>query len=204
MPTFPPDTLDALLGPALKARVAELELHRGQLLFLQDQVPRRMYFILEGEVVLERCDERGAPVVLQRVGKGLVAEASLQAERYHCDARVSVAGRALWLPRTLLHEALCADAAFALRWISMLGTEVRRLRSRCERLSLNGVAARLLHLIETEGSGGVLPLPSGLKSLATELAVTHEALYRTVARLERDGALRRNAGCILLRQAAPL
>jgi DNA-binding GntR family transcriptional regulator len=39
-----------------------------------------------------------------------------------------------------------------------------------------------------------LALGSGLKSLAAELGVTHEALYRTVADLERSGILVRRDG----------
>ena len=76
----------------------------------------------------------------------------------------------------------------------MLNAEVRRLRAQCERMSLKGVGERLLHLVATEGVDGVLPIGSGLKSLATELAVSHEALYRAVAALEKDGVLARDAG----------
>ncbi len=56
---------------------------------------------------------------------------------------------------------------------------------------MKGVKERLLHLIETEGGDGRMPLGSGLKSMASELGVTHEALYRAVAELEKNGALRR-------------
>ena len=60
-----------------------------------------------------------------------------------------------------------------------------------ERLSMRGVKERLLHLIETDGDAGPLPLGSGLKSMAAELGVSHEALYRAVADLEKKGILRR-------------
>lgn len=188
------DEIDALLPPALKAQLTELALSRGEYLFRQGQGPRRMYLVLHGEVLLERPGESGAAVTLQRVRGGFVAEASLQAERYHCDALVAAPGAALWLPLEVLRAQLSEDGAFALRWIGMLSGEVRRLRAQCERLSFNSVSERLLHLIETEGAQGWLSLPRGLKSLAPELAVTHEALYRTAARLERDGVIRRD-GC---------
>lgn len=199
MPSDVPDLLDALLPSELKTGLAEVALSRGERLFLRGQVPQRMYFVLHGEVVLERPGESGAAVVLQRVRSGFIAEASLQSEGYHCDAVVTVSGVALALSLRLLRSHLAADSAFALRWIGMLNGEVRRLRAQCERLSLNAVAARLLHLVETEGTAGVLPVPSGLKSLAPELAVTHEALYRAVARLEREGLIRREAQALVLR-----
>jgi hypothetical protein len=53
-------------------------------------------------------------------------------------------------------------------------------------------------MIETEGMDGRLRIESGLKSLAAELAVTHEALYRAVAALERDSAVYRKQGFIAL------
>jgi DNA-binding IclR family transcriptional regulator len=80
----------------------------------------------------------------------------------------------------------------------MLSREVRRLRMQCERLSLHKVQDRRLHLLETEGKDGQYPLGSGLKSLAGELGVTHEALYRCVASMEKQGILRREDGRLSL------
>jgi hypothetical protein len=42
-------------------------------------------------------------------------------------------------------------------------------------------------------------LGAGLKLMASELGVTHEALYRTVAGLEKQGVLRREDGQIGIR-----
>ena len=82
----------------------------------------------------------------------------------------------------------------------MLNAELRRLRLQCERLALNRVQDRLLHLIETEGQGGRLPLGAGLKSLAGQLGVTHEALYRCVAGMEKSQYLRREGAALVLAQ----
>lgn len=196
-PTLP-DTLRKLLPANLVALTANVDLHKGKRLFLQRQRPRHMYFVVTGEIVLERMGEQGDPAVLQRVRQGFVAEASLQSGSYHCDAVVIAPGQAVALPIEPLRAALATDSTFALRWIAMLNAEVRRLRTQCERMSLKGVGERLLHMIETEGVEGQLGIASGLKSLATELAVTHEALYRTLAAMEKDGVLMREAGVITL------
>ena len=95
-----------------------------------------------------------------------------------------------------IKQSLLTDPAFAMRWMAMLNRELRRLRAQCERLSIKGVKGRLLHLIETEGESGFLQLRAGLKSLASELAVSHEALYRTVAELEKQQVLRRDGARI--------
>ena len=80
----------------------------------------------------------------------------------------------------------------------MLNQEVRRLRLQCERLSLKSVKDRVLHLIHTEGKNGQYHVNTGLKSLAGELGVTHEALYRTLASLEKNAELSREDGLLML------
>lgn len=81
----------------------------------------------------------------------------------------------------------------------MLSGEVRRLRLANERLRLLKVQDRLLHRIETEGSQRSYALDCTLKQLAQQLAVTHEALHRALAALERTQQIERSGGEIRLR-----
>ena len=78
----------------------------------------------------------------------------------------------------------------------MLNQEVRRLRLHCERLSMKSVKDRVLHLINTEGQNGSYTASTGLKSLAGELGVTHEALYRTLAALVNAKIIQRDQGVL--------
>lgn len=188
--------LQGLLPIALKPLCTQSHCVKGDLLFERGKKPERMFYVAGGEVVLQRPGSRGENVVLQRARQGFVAEASLQSARYHCDAVVTASGDLVGIPIEPIKTALLTDPAFAMRWIGMLNRELVRLRLQCERLSIKGVRDRLLHLIETEGQGGRLPLGAGLKSMAAELGVTHEALYRTVADLEKQGRLRREDGHI--------
>ena len=102
------------------------------------------------------------------------------------------------MPVAALRAALASDPAFASRWIGMLNREVRRLRLQCERLALHRVQDRVLYLLATEGEAGCYPVPGGLKSLAAELGVTHEALYRALAALDQAGRLAREDGVLRL------
>jgi CRP-like cAMP-binding protein len=197
-----PDELHALLPAALHGRCERQAHARGAVLFHTGRRPAAMYFVDRGEVLLQRIGEDGDLLVLQRTRHGFVGEASLQAERYHCDAVVAADALLTRIPRQALLDALTTDAAFALRWIGMLNTELRRLRQQCERLGLRTVQARLLHLVRTEGGADGLDIGSGLKTLASSLGVTQEALYRSVAALERQGRLARRDGRLRL-QTAP-
>jgi CRP-like cAMP-binding protein len=188
--------LQSLLPAALRPLCTRSRHAKGDFLFRQGGRPERMFYVADGEVILQRAGSHGEQVVLQRARQGFVAEASLQSSKYHCDAVVTVSGVIVSLPVESIQQALLADSEFARRWIAMLNHELMRLRLRCERLSMKGVRHRLLHLIATEGQGGKLPMGAGLKTVAADLGVTHEALYRTVAELEKRGVLRRENGKI--------
>lgn len=189
-PPLPPALHDLLPGD-LQLACTWLKCKRGDQLFTQRKRPQQMLYVVRGEVVLQRLGVQGENVILQRVRQGFVAEASLQSSSYHCDAVVTLAGDLIAIPIDPIRKALLEDRAFAMHWIGMLNQELKRLRAQCERLSLKRVRDRLLHLIETEGTGRSLSFNAGLKSVASELGVTHEALYRTVSELEKQGLLQR-------------
>ncbi|MFH0935050.1 MAG: Crp/Fnr family transcriptional regulator [Pseudomonadota bacterium] len=196
-PILPP-ALAELLPASLHGLCETVTLGKGNYLFRAGRKPVGMYFVVSGELTLERPGAQGEAVILQRMRQGFAAEASLQSPTYHCDAKAVADTTIVRVPIRQLRVLLEQDTAFALRWIGMLNRELKRLRLQCERLSLNTVQDRLLHLIETEGKNGRYPLSSGLKSLARELGVTHEALYRCVASLEKGGKLQRVGGDLLL------
>ena len=198
MKTFP-QAFKQLLPASLHGQ-CKLEVHpAGTALFLTGEPPRWMFFVLAGEVVLERHGMEGQQACLQRCQGGFVGEASLTSSRYHCDGRTSVDTQVAKVPIPALRQALRNDAAFAERWIAMLSREVRQLRLQNERLSLPKVQDRLLHLIETEGTDGRYALSCSVKDLAKQLAVTHESLYRAIARLVEVGRIERWDGFLALK-----
>ena len=171
---------------------------KHQRLFLTGERPHWMFFVVSGEVTLERTGLQGEPVVLQRTRLGFVSEASLKVSKYHCDALAITDTTVIKVPAKELAATLDRDADFASRWINMLNAEVKRLRLHCERLSMKSLKDRVLHLINTEGVNGEYQVNTGLKSLAGELGVTHEALYRTLATLEKIKTIRREEGLLVL------
>ena len=92
---------------------------------------------------------------------------------------------------------------FASTWAVRLAHSLRRVFARYERRSLKTARERLLHFVVTESRGRpYLDLPHTLASLAGELGLTRESLYRTLALLERDGIVRRE-GKRLVMPSAP-
>ena len=193
-----PPNLKTLLPFNLHPLCSGAYYKKQERLFLTDQVPQWMFFVIAGEVTLERIGHQGESVVLQRIRMGFVSEASISVSHYHCDAVSITDTNVIKVPIKELAASLDHDPSLASRWIHMLNSEVRKLRLHCERLSMKSVKDRLLHLIQTEGSSGHYAVPSGLKTLAGELGVTHEALYRAIAELEKKGLLHKSDGDLVL------
>jgi len=193
-----PETLKALLPSDVQSLCDAALIKKNERVFLAGTIPFWMYYVISGEVTLERSGLHGESVVLQRTRQGFVSEASLKVSRYRCDAIAIDDTHVIKVPVKAIASALDADVAFAGRWINMLNTEIRRLRLHLERLSMKSIRERLIHMIETEGKAGQFATPSGIKTLAGELGITHEALYRTISKLESDKVLRRDANYLTL------
>lgn len=166
---------------------------KGDTVFRLGDAARAVYYLLDGEVHLLRNGPDGGTVILHRaLPRGFFAEASLNAERYHCTALCVRASRVLVLPRNVLRRQLEQDSDFALDWVSGLCTELRRQRSTVERLQLRGAEARVRHYLLTEGdAAGGLELRCTVSHWADLLGLTRETLYRTLARMEARGDLDR-------------
>jgi CRP-like cAMP-binding protein len=193
-----PDALKILLPEGIQYYCEGAQIRKNELVFMAGTLPKWMFYVISGEVILERNGLHGESVVLQRTRKGFISEASLNASHYHCSAVALKDTNLIKLPVNVLNHFLEIDSAFAGRWIKMLNGEVRRLRLHLERLSMKSIRERLMHLIETEGCDGQYATPSGLKTIAGELGVTHEALYRVVSTLELENILRRNSSNLIL------
>ena len=197
MELYIPELLKELLPKGLLGQCHAHHFEKGDYLFHQGEKPEYMFFIVSGEAVLTRMSSHGEPTTLQRCKGGFLSEASLLTDAYHCDAIVTNSGQAITLPIKSLRDAL-TDSKFSIKWVQLLSKEIMRLRTQSERLGLKDIRSKLIHLIETEGKQGVLTLQSDFKSMASEIGVTHEALYRAIASLEKEGLLRKQSNSLEL------
>lgn len=177
----------SFLPSSLRAVTVVHDFDRGETVFRRGARPQAVYFLLTGEVRLVRRSRAGNEVVLQRMRRGFFAEASLESGAYHCDAVAVLPSKVLRIPLTATRKALDNDSAFRRAWIAHLSRELRRARAQGERLALKSARERIFHYLESEGSDGVVTLAMSRKAWAAELGLTHETLYRTLARLEAEG-----------------
>jgi CRP/FNR family transcriptional regulator, dissimilatory nitrate respiration regulator len=194
-PTSYPQVLEQL-----RERCSERDYARGEAVFRPGDNAVAVYFLLEGEVHLQRHGPGGETVILHRVrGQGFFAEASLNAAHYHCTALCTEPSTVLAVPRDLLREHLAGDPEFALAWVASLCTQLRSHRATVERLQLRGAEARIRHYLLTDGTPpGELELTFTLTHWADLLGLTRETLYRTLARMESEGTLARSGNRLRL------
>lgn len=152
---------------------------KGHYLFHQGDAITSMFLIEAGEALLLRRHRNGNAVVLQRATKGsCLAEASLFAAHYHCDATASTRLQVRTIAREIITNLFEGDMMFAKSWAGHLADEVRRSRLRAELLSLKTVSERLDAWIADNGS---IPAKGNWKAIATEIGTSAEALYREMA-----------------------
>ena len=158
----------------------------GTYLFHAGDPVQFVHVILCGAVRLERLQVHGQVMCFQRARPGdVLAEASIYADAYHCDARAVELTRLRRIRVDRLLDKLQSDHAMSHAWAARLARTVQTTRLLAEIRGLKTVGERLDAWIDDNGA---LPPKGQWQDVAHELAVSREALYREIARRRRAGA----------------
>lgn len=157
-------------------------LEDGGTLFRRDDPVKSAFLVREGRISLRRALQDGGLLTLHTATAGeLVAEASLFADHYHCDAVTDMATTVSVLPKAKLlgHlENAAASDRLSIRAFERTAKELQTLRTRIEIMRMRKVSDRLDAYLElygpTEGGGWV--------RVADWIGVTPPALYRELAK----------------------
>jgi CRP-like cAMP-binding protein len=195
--------LDAL-PERVRERSRVRELSAGERLFRQGDRAYAIFGIERGRLRLVRHTVDSRRVVLHTAQAGeLFAEAALFSAAYHCDAVADTPARVRIYPKRDLVAAFRADPGIAEEFMALLARRVQALRARLAERDIRSARERLLHHVAlcAGADGRTMPVEGTLMDLAAEIGLTPEALYRTLAALEREGAVRRTKDAIALRKA---
>lgn len=194
------------LPPAIRAHSRVRELAAAETLFRQGDKAFAIFEIERGRLRLIRHTVDSRTVVLHTARAGeLFAEAALFATAYHCDAVAAIASRVRIYAKRDLLSAFRADPPLGERFMAVLAQQIHSLRARLEERNIRSARERVLHHLALAAGpdGRTMPLEGTLLDLAAEIGLTPEALYRTLAHLEGEGAIRRNRSGILLLRVKP-
>jgi CRP-like cAMP-binding protein len=142
----------------------------------------------------------GSAVTLHvaREGDGL-AEAALFAGQYHCDAVAEIDSTVAVIAKAPLLAALRGNAEASLAFAADLSRQVRGLRWQLELRNIRSAQERLLAWLHLQAdASGSIALDRPWTVIAPELGLSHEAIYRALARLQAERRLRRRRGGIQL------
>lgn len=162
----------------LQAPVRHVE--AGETIFRTGDLVQHVFLVRHGSVALVRQLPSGDQAYLQRATENeMLAEASAYAEKYHCDCVVLKRSTLAVLSRAHFRAELRNSVDLAEAWAAHLSRMVQRTRMRAEIRSLKTVADRLDAWLAEYGP---LPEKGEWQSVAHELSVSREALYRELAR----------------------
>jgi CRP-like cAMP-binding protein len=156
-------------------------LKKGTFLFHKGDPVNCVFVIDKGLVELTRPQIDGTSITMQRAtAQTVLAEASVYSDIYHCDACAAMPSTVFQLSKTEFLSHLSKDPPFSILWSAHLAREVQSARYRSEILSSKTVAQRLdgwLSWYKNE-----LPDKGQWKSVAEQIGVSPEALYRELAK----------------------
>ena len=193
------------LAAAVGAVAIERTLKAGQTLFRRGNRTSGLHEIVEGEVRLVRVNRAGREVVLHVAMAGdTMAEASLFSASYHCDAIATTDAVVRLYPKAAVLAEFDRNPKAARKFAAILARQVMTLRTRLEQRNIRGARERVRHYlaVNVDPDGRTVALSGTLKDVASELGLTHEALYRTLADMAADGEIKRGKGTIRLLKSA--
>lgn len=179
-------------------------LARNEVLFRQGDPVTAIYFLETGRLRLDRRTFDGRTLVLGTTSASrFFVEAALFAEIFHCDAVATEPSQVCIYPKLDVLNALRTNSSNAISFLKLLAHEVIEVRQRLEIMKVRSATERvMLYLDLNAGADGhTVELKGELQELAGELGLTREAFYRTLASLERAGAIKREGTRILLKRS---
>jgi CRP/FNR family transcriptional regulator, dissimilatory nitrate respiration regulator len=196
------------MNPAMlsldETKLERRSLARNEYLFKQGDKVRAIYFIEDGRLRLDRRTFDGRSLIFGTSSAGeFFVEAALFAEIFHCDAIATEPSRVRIYPKAAVLEALNTDPSNALPFLRLMAHQVIASRQRLELMKIRSAKDRvILYLDLHAGEDGSVTLKSELQDIASELGLTREAFYRTLASLERADAVQRSGARIVLKRAS--
>jgi CRP-like cAMP-binding protein len=179
---FLPDPLNRLPSSAFRLHTID----REKTLFRQGAATRGLFFLLDGAIHLQRVTEAGHEVmVLKAVPGETFAEASLFHRSYHCSAVATKHSKVIECAKPAVIMRYREDPEFALTMCERFAHQVQHTRARLELYSIRSADDRVFRAV-LDGM-----LKGSVKSLAHEIGLSPEVVYRSLASLTQSGRIQK-------------
>ncbi len=192
-----------LLSSIAKPEVRFLK--KEELLFLQGDIANHIYAVKEGCIKLVRYTIEGYSVTIHTAYAGeSFAEAALFSETYHCNADTVLPSTILCYSKIQILEMLQTHTDKYKNFIALLTSQIHALRTRLELRSIRSAHQRIFQslLLQADPKTLEIKIKGSYKDMAHELGLTHESLYRSLAKLEKETIIQRKGSSIKILKPA--
>lgn len=154
----------------------------GQPLFRREDTPRALFRVDTGRVALQRVTEDGQRVTIAQAGPGeTLAEASLFADSYHCDAIALTDAQGVAVDKAVIRQQLRGDLGFAEALVRRLALHLRYERQRAEIMSIRSARERTFAALACFGQSDTITV------FAAGIGLSQEACSRALSSLVSEG-----------------
>lgn len=173
----------------------------GQGLYRQGDRARAVFVLESGQIRIIRRNAQGKSIPLRVVTPGeSFGTAALFSEIYGNEAIAEVPSQVHVYPKQALWETLRQRPDLAESFVESLAKQINTLEDRLELQSISSARERIIRYLSSHAQFGksVVNFDTPLKDIANDLGLSREVLYRTLARLEREGVITRTRRQIIL------
>lgn len=175
-----PRPFNLLPREALSAR----KLERASAIVRRDDPAEAMFFIKSGRADLLRYTEQGDEIVIHRARAGeTICEAALFSPRYHCDVIAAEPAEFTVISKAAVLERMRTDQDFAVAISARFAGQIQDYRRRIEITAIRNANNRVFAAV----ADGLLS--RDIKSFSGLIGLSHEATYRALAALAKQGRL---------------
>ena len=164
-------------------RLTKITAPKGMVLLREGDPTKGLFLSLTAMIRMERIGPDGEPVTIHTVQKSQsFAEASVFADRYHCDAVVDAGGEVVRIPKSVVLAGF-ADPEFSAAYNRIMSRQVQAYRQIVEIMSIRSAVERVYAAVVA----GLLD--TSVMNFSQRIALTHEATYRALRTLVSQGKL---------------
>lgn len=175
-----------------------VQLHKGQVLFLQDTKPHGLYCIKKGKVKIFRRGSEGKEQIVRLAADADVVgyRALLSEESYQCGAAALEETTLCYVPRQALKQIMENNVNIYKKMISLLSNDLKNAESKISELAQKPVRERVaetLMLLKNkyglEADGATLKVVLSREELANLVGTATESLIRILSDFKKEGII---------------
>lgn len=186
----------------LQTQVWSRPLNAGEILVQQGEAAKHLFWVASGQLRLVSFVKHQMITHYFVESGDLFGESALHFMTYGCTAIAEMPSEVMVIPKGEFIGALRQSPHLSERYLASLTHRFHSVKTLLELRSIHSGRDRLLHYLlqRVDSAHNTVTLDKPLRAIASELALTPEALSRLLSRLQADGIISRKKRSITFSQ----